>query len=559
MSRFERFAEDFAGLTLISAPPKALPPRAARLATLIRLGVMPSIAEEAITWADARGQTVPTPDELATMPEPDYAADIAQARQWWLFQDSVPMTWKRLLAAQVVGGAKFNPYHDAAGRFSDAPGVKLSYHAFQRMRERGKYAGVKDTLRWLTADATPDGDWYCEMRHKDKLAGYLVGTGDVVKTVLGPWYERGKLRGQEVAMAKALGAPLDVRRSIEWQLVNLTPAIAAQFCEIAGIAAMPEPWSDWTLDALEALLIARSEVEDAAPAKFNPYHDERGRFASGGGSTSFLETVKTGTEASSATLGGGVTDTVLVSFVDDGSGVWKAVEQPGDNAMGHNGNCEVAAYRLSQLLDMDNVPTTEFMARAGVDGTVQQWIDGLAFELRQEAFQTNKFRSISASDFENVLVLDTIMNNPDRHPGNWALDAQGKLWAIDHGHAEFSETHTLSVRNPKQPNTDMECARVLENSLITYARRSHAKGDTNHYDQWIPSTSANGEVVPGTTRAWQVSPARIARWRKIDKDKFMRAFAGVSQRPVGDGDGADIEAAWRNFQNVLNTGRIAWW
>lgn len=178
------------------------------------------------------------------------------------FGNEIFIAFDEQAVPDVADAPKFNPYHDSAGRFSDAPGVKLSYHAFQRMRERGKYAGVKDTLRWLTADATPDGDWYCEMRHKDKLAGYLVGTGDVVKTVLGPWYDASKLRGVLV-MAKALGSPLDVRRSIEWQLQNLTPEMAARFCEIAGIDAMPEPWSDWTLDALEALLIARSEVEDA--------------------------------------------------------------------------------------------------------------------------------------------------------------------------------------------------------------------------------------------------------------------------------------------------------
>jgi hypothetical protein len=300
-------------------------------------------------------------------------------------------------------------------------------------------------------------------------------------------------------------------------------------------------------------------------AKANPYHEPPGsavggRFARKPGGNTFSETVRTGTEASNTKLGGGVTDTVLVSFVDDGAGIWKAVEQAGD-AIEHNGNCEVAAHRLSQLLGMDNVPTTEFMAHAGVDGTVQQWVDDLTLgsDLSTTAIQEGKYHSMRASDFENVLVLDAIMNNPDRNPGNWALDAQGKLWAIDHGHASFRETSPLRVRNPKQPDDDMECARVEQNSMIDYVRRSHAKGDTNHYDQWIPSMRANGEIAKGTTRAWQVSSAQITRWRKIDKNEFMRAFTGISRRPVGDSDGADIEAAWRNFQNVLNTGRIAWW
>lgn len=83
-------------------PQDILPSRQDRLATLIRLGVMPSIADEAVTWAEKRGQTVPTPAELAAEPEPDYADDIAQARQWWLFQSDISPKWKRLLSARIV-------------------------------------------------------------------------------------------------------------------------------------------------------------------------------------------------------------------------------------------------------------------------------------------------------------------------------------------------------------------------------------------------------------------------------------------------------------------------
>lgn len=127
-------------------PQDILPSRQDRLATLIRLGVMPSIAEEAIAWAERRGQTVPTPEELAAEPEPDYADDIAQARQWWLFADFVPFAFKRLLAAQPVESAKFNPNHDELGRFAEGPGAAARREPVTAPREGYFYGELEARL-----------------------------------------------------------------------------------------------------------------------------------------------------------------------------------------------------------------------------------------------------------------------------------------------------------------------------------------------------------------------------------------------------------------------------
>ncbi len=150
--------------------------------------------------------------------------------------------------------------------------MRLTQHAFERMRERGKYASVQTTLSKLTGQRTPPGDWYCPMQQGGKLAGYLVGTDGVVKTVLGPWYNAAKLRGEVVTVTEAQAdtSQPSVRRSIEWQLSHLSPALVAAFCEIAGqpaqsVRAFRETWADWTPEGLECLLIARSEVEDAEP------------------------------------------------------------------------------------------------------------------------------------------------------------------------------------------------------------------------------------------------------------------------------------------------------
>lgn len=165
-------------------------------------------------------------------------------------------------------GGQFAP---AGGNVASAVAPpKLSYHAFQRMRERTKYQSVKATLQRLTDMPTPAGDWWVAMTRQGQLDGYLVGTDGVVKTVLGAW---GKPRGTEVLLAEMATSRPNVRRSVEWQLANLTPAIAARFCEIAGIDLLTprqlrvdwQEFAGYELDDLEALLIARSEAEDVEP------------------------------------------------------------------------------------------------------------------------------------------------------------------------------------------------------------------------------------------------------------------------------------------------------
>ncbi len=194
--------------------------------------------------------------------------------------------------AQLV---EFNPYHSpTTGQFTSGGGgipamirpgagapvsntgaeIRLTQHAFQRMRERGKYASVNDALKKLTGMKTPPGDWFVSMSRGGKLAGYLVGTDGVIKTVLGPWYNRAKLNGEEVILTEALTdrtSQPSVRRSIQWQLDNLTPEMVTQFCQLAGwgaltVGAFREAWADWTPEGLECLLIARSEVEDRESA-----------------------------------------------------------------------------------------------------------------------------------------------------------------------------------------------------------------------------------------------------------------------------------------------------
>jgi hypothetical protein len=108
----------------------------------------------------------------------------------------------------------------------------------------------------------------------------------------------------------------------------------------------------------------------------------------------------------------------------------------------HDGNSEVAAYRVAKLMGIDRVPETEFVKPGkgigkGVGGfedqggTVQRFIDDAhTFTFRDKIDETARLE---------IIALDIVTYNPDRHDLNWVHDPSGKIWAIDNGHAGWEQ------------------------------------------------------------------------------------------------------------------------
>lgn len=117
---------------------------------------------------------------------------------------------------------------------------------------------------------------------------------------------------------------------------------------------------------------------------------------------------------------------------------------------------QVAAYELSQLLGMDNVPPTVVRASDGIEGSVQLWIEGaITEERRQQQGLEPPDYTLWGQRYSDMRVFDNLINNIDRNQGNLLVDAQWKLWLIDHTRA-FGRDSALP-----QPETVRRCSRPL--------------------------------------------------------------------------------------------------
>lgn len=90
---------------------------------------------------------------------------------------------------------------------------------------------------------------------------------------------------------------------------------------------------------------------------------------------------------------------------------------------------EVAAYRLSQLLGWPFIPPT--VAREGPQGvgSMQLFIE----HNQQSHFFEQREVPALVPQLQRMAVFDLVANNADRKGGHCLLDADGRIWGIDHG------------------------------------------------------------------------------------------------------------------------------
>ena len=104
-------------------------------------------------------------------------------------------------------------------------------------------------------------------------------------------------------------------------------------------------------------------------------------------------------------------------------------------------NChfEAAAYELSRMLGMTNVPPVVTRRIGSDNGTVQIWVYDAVMEderIEQEMRAPNQMAWIR--QVQSMYLFDALIGNDDRTQQNLLIDKNWKLWLIDHTRAFYS-------------------------------------------------------------------------------------------------------------------------
>jgi hypothetical protein len=127
--------------------------------------------------------------------------------------------------------------------------------------------------------------------------------------------------------------------------------------------------------------------------------------------------------------------------VDDATGQG-AYDDLSDSAIS-----EAAAYELARMLDLPFVPPTVRRIIDNTEGTLQLWIEDARtardyVEHGQQPPHADWWRGV----LQTLAIFDNLVFNTDRHTGNLLIDADWKVWFIDHTRA-FQLRRRL--RNPE--------------------------------------------------------------------------------------------------------------
>ena len=97
---------------------------------------------------------------------------------------------------------------------------------------------------------------------------------------------------------------------------------------------------------------------------------------------------------------------------------------------------EPAAYELSQLLGLNNVPPAILRTIEGKKGSLQAWVENAITETSRTKKKIQPpDEQQRAKQVHNMWTFDALVFNTDRNSGNILYDKDWKLWLIDHTRA----------------------------------------------------------------------------------------------------------------------------
>jgi hypothetical protein len=189
------------------------------------------------------------------------------------------------------------------------------------------------------------------------------------------------------------------------------------------------------------------------------------------------ETDKGITNTQRATLSDGrITHDAHIQTVNISQTMFQPAKGPAQVGFKDTYRYNIAAYRLSLLLGLDNVPMSVQRNFRGVEGAFTWWVDEVLMDDagRLKAVPSHWRSTRTAGQIHVMRVFDALIANTDRNVGNilWTID--GKMWMIDHTRA-FRLLSTLGA-----PQLLQRCDRQLLKAMreLSFEQLKAAMGAT---------------------------------------------------------------------------------
>lgn len=206
---------------------------------------------------------------------------------------------------------------------------------------------------------------------------------------------------------------------------------------LAGILAAQEPAAP------------PAAAATAAPAAAMRWTDPEGKPLPFRSDDELLEFLRTADVKSEKKLSGGVTFPTKLLLEKDGvraDAVFRDVnEQKSAPTFGGGRNdlffrdsyiFEPAAYELSLLLGLDNVPPATLRKLHATSGSVQIWVENAMTEIKRAKENIQPPNAVTWNkQLQMMNVFDALVYNTDRNRGNMLITPDWKLWLIDHTRA----------------------------------------------------------------------------------------------------------------------------
>lgn len=122
---------------------------------------------------------------------------------------------------------------------------------------------------------------------------------------------------------------------------------------------------------------------------------------------------------------------------------------------------DIAAYELSYILGLNNIPPVTLRSVNGVEASLQIWLEDAMVEWdRFEEKIMPPDEMFFHMQRQNMLVFDSLIGNVDRNNGNILYDEQWNHWLIDHSRSFVQSDERMPYLDDIQ-----WCARSLYDGL----------------------------------------------------------------------------------------------